>query len=150
MVTIATFNEQPKAKHLKERLQAAGLKADLINEGHLQKAVFMSKPQANVKVMVDEKDFSKAQELLVQWEASDPEIGSAIKCPQCGSSRIEYPQMTRKFLTPAVTSVLFALKIFPKEFYCEVCHFTWNNEGDNARYRLWRHFFPGAETEKGR
>lgn len=149
MVTIATFNEQTKAKHLKQRLQQSGLKADIINEGHLQKTVFMSKPQANVKVMVDEKDFEAAHKLLVEWEASDPDVGSAIRCPQCGSPRIEYPQMTRKFLTPAVTSVLFALKIFQKEFYCEVCHFTWSNEGDNARYRLWRRFFPGGEADAG-
>jgi hypothetical protein len=41
MVTIATFNEPSKAKHLKTRLQEAGVKADVHNEGHLQQAVFM-------------------------------------------------------------------------------------------------------------
>ena len=65
-----------------------------------------------------------------EWEASDPDVGSAIRCPQCESSSIEYPQMTRKFLTPAIASVLFALKIFPKEFYCQDCQFTWSNGGD--------------------
>ena len=43
--------------------------------------------------------------LMVGWEASDPEIANAlIRCPQCHSSRIEYPQLTRKFLTPAIAS----------------------------------------------
>lgn len=130
MVTIATFNEPDKAKHLKERLQSAGVKADIHNEGHLQAVAFMSKPQANAKVQVDEKDFEKAQHLMVEWESSDPEIGAALRCPQCGSSRIEYPQLTRKFLTPALASILFALKIFQKEFYCQDCHYTWTNEGN--------------------
>ena len=147
MVTIATFNEPSQAKHLKSRLQEAGVKADIHNEGRLQKAAFMSKPQANVKVMVDDQDFEKALGLMVQWESTDPDIASAIiRCPQCGSSRIEYPQMTRKNLTPALASVLFALKVFPKEFYCEDCHFTWSNEEESGLFRLWHRFFPVKES----
>ncbi len=131
MVTIATFNEPAKAKHLKERLQSSGVKADVHNEGHFQAVALLSKPQANAKVLVEEEDFPQAQKLMVEWEASDPEIGSAIRCPQCNSPRIEYPQLTRKFLTPSIASVLFALKIFPKEFYCQDCHFTWAKEGES-------------------
>jgi hypothetical protein len=114
MVTIATFNEPAKAKHLKTRFQAAGVKADVHNEGHLQKMAFMSQPQASAKVLVHEDDFEKANQLMLEWEASDPEVGSAIRCPQCKSPRIEYPQLTRKFITPGIASVLFAMKIFPK------------------------------------
>ena len=98
MVTIATYNEPAKAKRLKEKFQEAGVKADLHNEANLQTYAFMSKPQANVKVMVEEEDFERAQQLMVEWEAADPDIG-AIRCPQCNSPRIEYPQLTRKFLT---------------------------------------------------
>src|SRR2546421_4230360 len=120
MVTIATFNETAKAKRLKDRLQQAGLKTDIHNEGHLQQVAFMSKPQANVKVQVDDDDFERAQQFMVEWEANDPDIASAlIRCHQCGSSRIQYPQLTRKFITPAIASLLFTLKMFPKEFYCE-------------------------------
>jgi hypothetical protein len=146
MVTIATYNEQAKAKHLKERFQQAGVKADVNNEANLQTYAFMSKPQANVKVKVEEEDFDRAQQLMVEWEAADPDIG-AIRCPQCNSPRIEYPQMTRKFLTPGLASILFALKVFPKEFYCQDCHFTWTNEADRPRYRFWNRFFGGPEPE---
>ena len=147
MVTIATFHDPAKAKRLKERLQQAGLKADIHNEGHLQQVAFMSKPQANVKVQVEDDDFDRAQSLMVEWEASDPDIAAAIiRCPQCGSSRIEYPQMTRKALTPALASILFALRIFPKEFYCEDCHYTWSNEDQKTLARLWHRFFPGLES----
>ncbi|MBA3652043.1 MAG: DUF2007 domain-containing protein, partial [Chthoniobacterales bacterium] len=135
MVTIATYNEPAKAKRLKEKLQAAGVKADLHNEANLQTFAFMSKPQANAKVMVGEEDFPRAQGLLVEWEAADPDIG-AIRCPQCNSPRIEYPQLSRKFLTPALAGILFALKIFPKEFYCQDCQFTWTNELERPRYRV--------------
>lgn len=132
MVTIATFNEPAKAKNLKERLQAKGVTADLHNEAQLQAVAFMSKPQANAKVLVHEKDFDTANALMAEWETSDPELGAAaIRCPQCHSPRIEYPQMTRKFLTPGLVSILFALKMLEKEFYCQDCHFTWS--GENGR-----------------
>ncbi len=149
MVTIATFNEAAKARGLKERLLKAGIRADVHNESYLQKVAFMSKPQASNKVMVEDSDFERVQELMVEWEASDPDIASAlIRCQQCGSSRIEYPQLTRKFLTPAVASVLFALRIFPKEFYCEDCHYTWSTEDPPMLARLWHRFFPGHEPER--
>lgn len=146
MVTIATYNEAAPAKRLKEKFQTAGVKADVHNEAGLQTYAFMSKPQANVKVLVAEEDFERAQTLLVEWEAADPNIG-ALRCPQCDSSRIEYPQLTRKFLTPALAGILFALKIFPKEFYCQDCQFTWTNESEHPRYRFWNRFFSGPESE---
>ena len=147
MVTIATFNEPTKAKRLKERFQEAGLKADIHNEGHLQAVAFMSKPQANVKVQVDDEDFERAQQLMTDWEASDPDIASAmVRCPQCGSSSIQYPQLTRKAITPAMASMLFALRIFPKEFYCEDCHFTWTNQEERTLGRFWHRFFPGTDS----
>lgn len=147
MVTVATFNEPAKAKNLKQRLQQAGLHADIHNESPLQQVAFMSKPRANAKVMVEDADFERAQGLMVEWEASDPDVAAAIiRCPQCGSSRIEYPQMTRKFMTPALVAVLCAFKIIPKEFYCQDCHFTWTNEEERTIGRLWHRFFPGKES----
>jgi hypothetical protein len=131
MVTIATFNEPAKAKHLKDRFQEAGVKADIHNEGHIQAGSFSAKPQANAKVLVTEEDFEAANNLLTEWEATDPQVGAAIRCPQCHSPRIEYPQLTRKFLTPSIAAILFALKIFQKEFYCQDCHYTWTNEGQS-------------------
>lgn len=141
MVTIATFDDPAKAKHLKKRLQASGVKADIHNEGRLQAVATMSEPHANAKVMVDEEEFQAANQLLTEWEATDPHIGAAIRCPQCKSPRIEYPQLTRKFLTPWLASILFALKVFQKEFYCQDCHFTWGKEGEPLpRPAAWETF----------
>ena len=149
MVTIATFNEPAKARYLKRRFQDAGLKADVHNEAPLQQVGFMSRPQANAKVMVEENDFERAQSLMIEWEATDPDISAAlIRCPQCGSSNIEYPQMSRKFITPALVGILCAIKILPKEFYCQDCHFTWSNTEQRTLGRLWHCFFPGVESGK--
>jgi hypothetical protein len=146
MVTIATFNEQEKAKRLKQRFQQSGLRADIHNESYLQQVAFMSRPLANAKVMVEDSDFERAQGFMIEWEATDPDIAAAIiRCPQCGSAEVEYPQMTRKFMTPAVVALLCAMKVIPKEFYCQDCHFTWSNEEERTIGRLWHRFFPGGE-----
>ena len=128
MVTIATFDEPAKAKHLKQRLQDSGVKADVHNEGQLQAVATMSKPHANAKVMVEEQDFDRAHKLMVEWEPTDPDIGAAIRCPNCQSPRIEYPQMTRRFIMPWLASILFAIGIVEKEFYCRDCQNTWTNQ----------------------
>ncbi len=130
MVTIATFNEPAKAKHLKERLQQSGVKADVHDEGQMQ-AAMMAKPMANAKVLVEEQDFETAHQLMVDWETTDPDVGAAIRCPNCQSPRIEYPQMTRRFRLPWIANLLFAMKLFDKEFYCRDCQFTWG--GENPR-----------------
>jgi len=146
MVTIATYNEPAKAKRLKEKFREAGVKADLHNEANLQTYAFMSKPKANAHVMVDENDFARAQELMVEWEAADPDI-AALRCPQCNSTRIQYPQLTRKFLTTGMAAILLALKVFPKEYYCEDCHFTWSDEVEPPRYRFWDALFSRSKSE---
>lgn len=129
MVTIATFNEPAQAKHLRDRLEQAGFKADVHNEGHEQAVRLVGKPQANVKVLVEEEDFGKAHKLMLEWEPTDPEIGTAVRCPNCQSPRIQYPQLPRKFpFIPGLVSLLMATKLFPKEFYCQDCQNTWSKE----------------------
>ena len=128
MVTIATFNEPAKAKHLKQRFAESGVDADIHNEARMQH-VMLSDAQANAKVMVEEKDFPKAQKLMVEWESTDPDIRTAVRCPQCQSPRIQYPQLARSFpFVPGLASIFFALGVFEKQFYCEDCHNTWTKE----------------------
>ena len=135
-----------KAKRLKEKFQRPGVKADLHNEADLQTYAFMSKPQANAKVMVEEEDFERAQ--ASWWNGRRPIPTSAHSVARNAiHPGIEYPQLTRKFLTPALAGILFALKVFPKEFYCQDCHFTWTNEPEHPRYRFWNRFFSGPESE---
>jgi hypothetical protein len=130
MVTIATFDEVAKAKHLKKRFADAGVRADVHDE-QAQILAAGSDRHANAKVLVEEQDFGKANQLLTEWEGTDAGIAGAIRCPQCKSPRIQYPQLARKFpFVPGLALILFRLGIFPKEFYCEDCHFTWGKDGD--------------------
>src|SRR5207247_6872307 len=124
MVTEATFNEPEDAEPLKQRLEAAGIHAEIKDERKLQKYWFMSDPLAGVHLRVDREQFEMAGQLLRQWDASEGVLKHAIHCPACGSSRVEFPQFTRKFVSPGLYAVLCALGLFERRFYCEDCHFT--------------------------
>ena len=128
--TVASFNEKEKAVLLKERLEQEGIRAEVYDESNWQKFWFMSKPLAGKKIRVEERDFDRAREVLKELDASAHEhaMDEAVKCPECGSSRIEYPQFTRKFITPTLVEIFCTTKLLDKEFYCEDCHYTWPKE----------------------
>ena len=125
MVTEATFNEVEDAEPLQKRLEAAGIRAEIQDERKLQKYWFMSDALAGVHLRVDRSQFEEASRLLREWDASEGVLKHAILCPACNSSRVEFPQFTRKFVSPGFYAVLCALHLFERRFYCEDCHFTW-------------------------
>ena len=125
MVTVATFNEPQQAEPLKQRLERTGIKAEAHDERNLQRYWFMSETLAGIRLRVEKHYYQKARELLGEWDRADGALRDAIHCPECKSSRVEYPQFTRKFVSPSIYAVLCKLGVFEKKFYCEECHYTW-------------------------
>jgi hypothetical protein len=123
--TVATFNDLEKAQEVQKRLVEAGIPAEVYDESKLQKFWFLSKPLAADKVVVAEKDFEKARVVLQSADALEHVLQGELRCPQCGSANIEYPQFTRKFMTTTLVEVLCVLHIIDKQFYCHGCHHTW-------------------------
>ena len=149
-MTLATFNYLDQAQVLKERLEKAGVHAVIHDESKLQRFGFMTDPMAAKKVAVEPKDFEPAKRLLNDWDKADGLLRDAVRCPQCKSSRIEYPQFTRKFITPMVVELFVIIGLFPKEFYCEDCHYTWpkNQTIESEKDALgWP--VPGAKDSSG-
>ena len=101
------------------------MNAEVYDESRLQRFFFLSKPLAGNKILVDSKDFEKAKAILSCLDAEEDVLHDAVRCPQCKSSRIEYPQFTRKFVTPTLVEIFCVLKIIDKEYYCENCQHTW-------------------------
>ena len=124
-ITIATFNQVEPARPLQQRLENAGIHAVIHDESKLQNFVFESESLAGVRVAVSETDAGRAERLLAEWDAADHLLEQAVVCPECKSPQVEFPQITRKFLTPALGGLLFKLHIAEKEFYCHHCHHTW-------------------------
>ena len=124
-VTVLTFNDMEEAEPLKQRLKQAGIPAAIYDERKLQKVFLCRETLAGIRLRVDRKDFERARVLLLEWHRQDGALRNAIHCPECGSSRVQYPQFTRKFVLPNFGALLCAVGLMQWEFYCQECQFTW-------------------------
>ena len=126
LITLATFNEMDKAEPLKEKFKAAGIWSEIYDESSAQKTWFMTgTPKAHIRLRVKKEDFDAAQKLLAEWDAAEGVLKDAVRCPECGSSRIEYPQFSRRTGVTAGFALLAAAGIIGRSYYCENCQFTW-------------------------
>jgi len=124
-LTVATFNEAAPAEALKDRFLDAGLHADLMDESGAQTLFFLSREhRAHMRVRVRKEEFDEALRLTREWE-KEGLMAQAVRCPQCGSSRIEYPQFSRRTAGSMFFALLSAAHLIPREYYCEDCQFTW-------------------------
>ena len=127
---VALFSNRAKAEPVQKRLVESGVQAEIHDELRLEKFWFVSKPSTGVRVETPADQYERACQLLYDWDAADGALRDAIRCPECKSLRVDYPQFTRKFLIPNLALGLFAaLGALEKQFYCQDCHFTWPKEG---------------------
>lgn len=125
-ITIATFDDRAAAGRLKDRFLLQGIPARLSDERKLQSLWFLSRPHAAIGVRVATRDFAIADALYRELDASgDHVLCGAVRCPQCRSSRVEYPQMTRFFILPTLLGHLMFLCGWKRKYYCQSCHHTW-------------------------
>jgi len=124
-VTVLTFNEPQHAEPLKQRLEQAGIPAVIYDERKLQRAFLSRESLAGIRLRVDRKDFERARALVWEWEKRDKVLKDAIHCPECRSSRVQFPQFTRKFVLPNFGALLCAVGLMEWKFYCQDCQYTW-------------------------
>jgi hypothetical protein len=125
MTIVATFSDGEKAQVVESRLKQAGISATVDDESKLQRFFFLSNPLASQRVYVDDKDFEKARQFLREADVTDHVLSGEVRCLQCGSARVDYPQFTRNFMTTTLVELFCLLRLVDKTFYCEDCHYTW-------------------------
>ena len=129
IMTIASFNETAPAEALAIRLREAGFLAEVRDESQEQKwKLYNLHPKAHIRVVISEAQSREAEAALKQWIATDGGLPGAIRCPECGSARIEYPQFSRRTIMGAFPAALAAAGVIERDFYCEACHYTWPAE----------------------
>lgn len=138
LVDLACFDGHYAAEYCCEKMEENGIEAHLHDERGVQTFIFLTKPRASMKVQVKEADYSRAVELLIEIEKASPDVASLIySCPDCGSFAVEYPQFSRKFMTPLFLEWLSNLGLFEKQCYCRKCHCLWPrapHKGINQRH----------------
>ena len=132
-ITVATFPSRAAADPLQHRLMESGIQAEIHDELRLEKLWFVSKPQTGIRLDVPVQQFEQAHQLLLAWDVADGALRQTIRCPECKSLQVDYPQFTRKSLLPNVMmGISAAVGLVEKEYYCVDCHYTWPREGTKA------------------
>jgi hypothetical protein len=131
---VALFSSRAAAEPIRSRLAHAGFDARLAESpSWLQRLWFVRKGEAGVRLEVPGNQFERAETLLIQWDAAEGLLRNAVRCPECKSLRVQYPQFARHSVLPNVfLGLAAAFGLIEKEYYCEDCHFTWPREGTRA------------------
>lgn len=125
LITVATFNSRAPAERLITRLLEAGFQADLQDESGEQKwKLFNLTPRAHLRVRVHSDEEEAAFAKLSEWK-DDPVLADAVQCPECGSSRVEFPQFSRRTIVGALPAALAAAGVIEQDYFCGACNFTW-------------------------
>jgi predicted Zn-ribbon and HTH transcriptional regulator len=137
-IPVATFGTRSAAEPLQRRLADAGIQAEIHDELKLEKFWFASKEKSGSRLEVPADQFERAYHLLLDWDAADGALRDAVRCPECKSLRVQYPQFTRRSLIPnLVVGTLAAIGQIEKQYYCDDCHFTWPKQG--TKHSVRRH-----------
>lgn len=128
-VPILTTNDCAKAQPIQRRLVRASIAAEIDDE-LLEKLWFVSKEEADVRIVVPADQVERAEQLLLEWDAAEGILREAIRCPECRSLQVHYPQFAHRSLIPnLVMGFLAKIGLIEKEYYCDNCHYTWPKAG---------------------
>ena len=127
-MTVALFPNHASAEPLRKRLADGGIHAEIHDELKLEKLWYVSKNESGVRLEVPADQFERAENILLEPETETVTRG-AIRCPECGSLRIQYPQVTQKsMLTNLFMGLAAQAHLVERHYYCEECHCTWPHD----------------------
>jgi hypothetical protein len=126
---VAVFEDVNAGKAVETFLTDKGLAARTYDDKLFRYFLFLRPPHVTWRVQVRHHQLKDAEEILA---ADAPALQKALHCPSCGSRRVSYPQMTRKFLLPTILLHLgIIFRVIDHECYCEHCHHIWNLPADD-------------------
>jgi hypothetical protein len=145
---VALFMDQSEAEQVRQLLARSGIRAELHHDPAVARLWFISDRESGFRLEVPAGDSESAARLLDSWDAETGCLHSAIRCPECGSLRIDYPQFTEKsILTNLIMGLATELRILERDFYCEACHCMWIKPSPKPpRHRL--HMAPNYFLEE--
>ena len=92
---------------------------------------FTATPRAQFRVTVPPDAMTAALQAfasmapLPEDRASECPLREVIRCPDCGGTRVEYPQFSRNTIVGALPAMAAAVGMVEPQFFCQTCHYTW-------------------------
>lgn len=126
-VNLAVFEEVEDAEALELALCRQGLAVRTHHDWLLQIFLFLCPPHATYHAQIRDNHFHKAMQFLSREKFAAGLLQRALRCPACGSLRVQYPQMSRHFFLPTLLlHIGIIFRIIEHEAYCESCHSLWH------------------------
>jgi hypothetical protein len=136
MITVATFDSLEAAEGFRRHLSTKVIHAVVNDERRVQRFWFLAPRRHGIHVRVLPELADIARTYLHDWERRMGLRFRAIHCPECDSSRVEYPQMARQFILPTLMAhIAILLGLQRRRYYCKDCHQSWDEvaePGDKA------------------
>jgi hypothetical protein len=133
-MVVALFSRTAKAEPIAKRLTEAGFTTRIQGESWLHALWFVRKRSAGARVEVPSDQFERAQQCLLNFDATTGALAEAVRCPECHGLRVRYPQSAEhSMLTNLTLGTAAMLGVVEKHYYCEKCHYTWPRDGTQAR-----------------
>jgi len=132
-VDVAVFENLNDGRSLEAFLASHRIGARTYDDKLFRYFLFLRPPRVTYRVQVRGNAFRAATEILDGATETPAILQRAIHCPSCDSLRVQYPQMTRKFILPTVILHLgIIFRVIDHECYCEHCHYIWNLPKDGV------------------
>lgn len=122
---VAAYEKKEDAEKMHQFLVSKGLKAMLVDLTVQQAENAIPPDFARYQVQVPEADEKAADESALSSDEGILLLQSAIKCPECGSLRIVYPNIPRNFLVSAVMRVMVKMHVLDGQYLCMSCQHEW-------------------------
>jgi hypothetical protein len=133
MITVATFDSADAAEAFRRHLSTKVIHAVVSDERNMQRFWFLAPRHHGVHVRVLPELAPTARIYLRDWEQLMTPGLRAIHCPECSSSRVEYPQLSRQFILPTLMAhIATMLGIQRRRYYCKDCHRSWDETTEAA------------------
>ena len=141
-IRVAFFDCSVQGEPVCQLLKQAGILAELHKESPLASLWYVSRQRAGARLEVLAKDVDRARYLLLNSDVKTGTLHDAVRCPECHSLRVDYPQFTPKsLLTNLMIGLAAEIGLVERNYYCEDCHFMWGRPNTSAA-RARQHMAP--------
>lgn len=136
LVQINSFDNPLDANMFKSKLESEGIECFLPDENTVSANMFLSTAVGNIKVMIKESDYEKAQKVISDYKSelniieetyddgySDKHHGAS--CPKCESASVNLYRHNRKGAAISILLLGFPLIFTSKEWKCDTCGYSW-------------------------
>lgn len=130
MVTLTTVNWMPEADFLCAQLASCGIEAHIPDQNTATALPLHGGALGGIRIQVEESELEQARAVL--RDMAEATEGQNIRCPECGSDKIDSQRVSWLFAAVIVLLLCIPLLWLRKAFTCCSCGHQWRQAEPTA------------------